>query len=108
MNPKAKCLKVESDGAVYYELEVSPKAKRKVKAIEKEAMAKGWSKDSLYRNRADLLFPYGGQYGLVCFVDDDRANGLVIEIESVSEQEIVLAQKNRLGIEVRRRFSRRG
>ena len=43
----------------------------KVAAIRDEALALGWTEDALFRNRGTLRFPYGGEYGLVCFVDGD-------------------------------------
>lgn len=45
----------------------------KVTAIRDEALALGWSEDALLRNRGSLRFPYGGEWGLVCFLDGDAA-----------------------------------
>lgn len=52
---------------------VGSDAVAKVTAIRDEAVALGWSEDALFRNRGSLRFPYGGEWGLVCFVDGDAA-----------------------------------
>lgn len=49
---------------------VAADAVAKVDAIRAEALALGWSEAALYRNRGHLRFPYGQEYGLVCFVGD--------------------------------------
>lgn len=43
-------------------------APEKVAVIEKEALALGWTRASLFQNRGALKFPTGQGYGLVCFV----------------------------------------
>ena len=46
-------------------------------AIRDVALARGWTESGLYRNRSDLRFPYGPDYGLVCFLDGDAVVGEV-------------------------------
>lgn len=65
---------------------VTAAAVAKVDAIRAEALALGWSEDALYRNRGNLRFPYGQEYGLVCHVADDVA------IVAVSREAITLAR----------------
>jgi hypothetical protein len=50
---------------------VSTTALAKVDAIREIALGRGWSETALLQNRGHLKFPYGQEYGLVCFVDDD-------------------------------------
>lgn len=54
---------------------VLPTAITKVNAIREEAMSQGWSEAQLYQNRGRLAFPYGQDYGLVCFLDDNDQVG---------------------------------
>lgn len=49
----------------------------KVDAIRDAALSLGWTEAGLYRNRSDLRFPYGPDYGLVCFLDGDAVVGEV-------------------------------
>ncbi|MCE9635609.1 MAG: hypothetical protein K8T90_07885 [Planctomycetes bacterium] len=56
---------------------VAPDAVAKVDAVRAEALALGWTEAGLYRNRSHLRFPYGREYGLVCFLDGDAAVGEV-------------------------------
>lgn len=56
---------------------VTADAVAKVDAVRAEAVALGWSEAALYRNRGDLRFPYGGAWGLVCFLDDGATVGAV-------------------------------
>jgi hypothetical protein len=56
---------------------VTADAVAKVDAIRDRALALGWPEDALYRNRGELRFPYGGEYGLVCFVGGDARIGEV-------------------------------
>jgi len=71
--------------------EVSPSAVAKVNAIRDKAVSLGWSEARLYQNRGCLRFPYGQDYGLVCFVDDNVRVGEVtrqsIEIVGTTSQE---------------------
>ena len=71
--------------------EVSPSAIAKVDAIRDKALSLGWSEARLYQNRGCLRFPYGQDYGLVCFVDDNVRVGEVtrqsIEIVGTTSQE---------------------
>lgn len=52
---------------------VTADAVAKVDAVRAEAIALGWSEAALYRNRGTLRFPYGGDWGLVCFLGGDAA-----------------------------------
>ena len=56
---------------------VRQSALNKVRAIEKEAFAAGWSHAELYQNRGRFAFPCGNDYGLVCFVHPDQSLGKV-------------------------------
>jgi len=56
---------------------VTSRAVAKVDAIRDEAMARGWSEARLYQNQGRFRFPCGQDYGLVCFVDEDREIGAV-------------------------------
>lgn len=56
---------------------VTSRAVAKVDAIRDEAMACGWSEARLYQNQGRFRFPCGQDYGLVCFVDEDREIGAV-------------------------------
>jgi hypothetical protein len=71
---------------------VSPAAIAKVNAISDQALALGWSEAQLYQNRGHYSFPYGQDYGLVCFLDDGE------EVGEVTRQsiEIINARGNRL------------
>ena len=42
-------------------------------------MSKKWSEARLYQNQGRYRFPCGQDYGLVCFVGDDRKIGAVTE-----------------------------
>lgn len=56
---------------------VTSRAVAKVDAVRDEAMACGWSEARLYQNQGRFRFPCGQDYGLVCFVDEDREIGAV-------------------------------
>jgi len=56
---------------------VTSRAVAKVDAIRDKAMACGWSEARLYQNQGRFRFPCGQDYGLVCFVDEDREIGTV-------------------------------
>ncbi len=82
------------DGEWQFTQEVSSQAMAKVDAIRDQALSIGWSEARLYQNRGCLRFPYGQDYGLVCFLDGN------VRIGEVSRQsiEIILttSQMNRL------------
>jgi hypothetical protein len=40
----------------------------KINYIREQALSHGWHEDRLYQNRGLLKFPYGGNWGLVCYV----------------------------------------
>lgn len=56
---------------------VLPAAVAKVDAIREQALALGWSERRLYQNRGQFRFPYGEDYGLVCFIGDAQRIGAV-------------------------------
>ena len=56
---------------------VSTKAVAMVDAIRDRALALGWSLVGLYRNRSNLQFPCGPDWGLVTFLHDGRRLGEV-------------------------------
>jgi hypothetical protein len=82
------------DGEWQFTQEVSSQAIAKVDAIRDQALSIGWSEARLYQNRGCLRFPYGQDYGLVCFVDGD------VRIGEVTRQSIEIvgttSQANRL------------
>ena len=49
----------------------------KVDAIRDQALSLGWSEAQLYRNRGRFRFPCGQDYGLVCFLEEDKRIGEV-------------------------------
>ena len=56
---------------------VSAPAVAKVDAIRDQALSLGWSEAMLCQNRGRFRFPYGQEYGLVCFVDKMECIGEV-------------------------------
>jgi len=56
---------------------VSALAVAQVDAIREAAMAVGWSRADLYNTTGRFAFPYGGDYGLVCFLNDSTRIGEV-------------------------------
>ena len=82
------------NGEWQFTQEVSSQAIAKVDAIRDAAISLGWSEARLYQNRGSLRFPYGQDYGLVCFVDGD------VRIGEVTQQSIEIvgttSQHNRL------------
>jgi hypothetical protein len=52
-------------------------ALRCVDAIRDRALALGWTHEALYQTRGRLRFPFGGDYGLVCFLDAEDRIGTV-------------------------------
>lgn len=54
---------------------VAADAVAKVNAVRDHALALDWTDDGLYRNRGRLRFPYGQDYGLVCFLGGDAEIG---------------------------------
>jgi hypothetical protein len=50
---------------------VTADAVAKVSAVRGAALALGWSEEALLQNRGHLRFPYGREWGLVCFVGGD-------------------------------------
>jgi len=78
-------------GDWHFTQEVTPSAVAKVDAIRDKAVSLGWSEARLYQNRGCLRFPYGQDYGLVCFVDGNVRIGEVtrqsIEIVGTTSKE---------------------
>ena len=46
----------------------------KVDAIRDQALSLGWSEAQLYQNRGRFRFPCGQDYGLVCFLEEDKSH----------------------------------
>ena len=82
------------EGEWQFTQEVPPTAVAKVDAIRDQASSLGWGEARLYQNRGCLCFPYGQDYGLVCFVDGN------VRIGEVTRQSIEIvgttSQHNRL------------
>ena len=81
---------VEGDWSVTQPVLVAAVAK--VDAIREQALALGWSEAQLYQNRGRYAFPYGQDYGLVCFLDDGDQVGEItresIEIINLGESRL--------------------
>ena len=80
------------DGDWRFTEPVIPEAVAKVDAVRDRAMALGWSEAQLYQNRGRYNFPYGQDYGLVCFLHSDDRVGEVTQ-QSI---EIINARGTRL------------
>lgn len=63
------------DGCWPSMLSVTPEAVAQVDAIREAAMQLGWTDAGLYQNRGRYPFPYGQEYGLVCFLSGNRQIG---------------------------------
>lgn len=74
------------DGDQPFTEKVLPAAVAKVHAIREQALALGWSERRLYQNRGQFRFPYGEDYGLVCFIGAEQRIGEVTKqyIEIIS------------------------
>lgn len=59
---------------------VSAEAVSQVDAIRDAAIAVGWTERELYNTTGTLVFPYGGDYGLVCFLGDGTRVGQVAAV----------------------------
>lgn len=55
-----------------FELKVTPAAVEKVNAIAPRAIGLGWTTEELYQTTGRYPFPFGGEYGLVCFLHRER------------------------------------
>ncbi len=79
------------DGDWRFTQRVRSSAVPKVDAIRDQALALGWSEARLYQNRGRFRFPCGEDYGLVCFLDENKRIGEVtrqsIEIVGPPPQE---------------------
>lgn len=69
---------------------VTLQAVRQVESIKDKALAHGWSMAGLFQNRGNFTFPIGQDWGLVCFLQDDR------QIAGITENfiEIIHAERN--------------
>ena len=92
--PRVETYLFPKDGNQPFTERVSPSAVAKVDAIRDRALALGWSERGLYQNRGQFRFPYGEDYGLVCFIGEEQRIGEVTKqyIEIVSP----LPRENRL------------
>ena len=79
------------DGDWRFTQRVRNSAVPKVDAIRDQALSLGWSEARLYQNRGRFRFPCGEDYGLVCFLDENKRIGQVtqqfIEIVGPSAKE---------------------
>ena len=65
------------DGEWKFTQSVRSSAVPKVDAIRDQAISLGWREAQLYQNRGRFRFPCGQDYGLVCFLEDDKRIGEV-------------------------------
>ncbi len=65
------------DGDWRFTQRVRSSAIPKVDAIRDQALSLGWSQARLYQNRGRFRFPCGEDYGLVCFLDENKRIGQV-------------------------------
>jgi hypothetical protein len=79
------------DGDFPFTESVSTEAVAKVDAIRDQAERLGWNQASLYQNRGRHPFPYGQDYGLVCFVSGGH------QIGDVTAQSIEIIATSRSG-----------
>ena len=63
------------DGEWTFTQPVRSSAVLKVDTIREQALSLGWSETQLYQNRGRFRFPCGQDYGLVCFLEDDKRIG---------------------------------
>ena len=63
------------DSALRYYHPVAPSDVEQVDAIREHALTLGWTEPMLYQNRGCLTFPYGPDYGLVCFLGGGKVIG---------------------------------
>ncbi|OPZ82782.1 MAG: hypothetical protein BWY76_02602 [bacterium ADurb.Bin429] len=63
------------DPALRFYQPVSPRAVEAVDAIRAQALALGWTEPMLYQNRGRFAFPYGQDFGLVCFLGGGKVVG---------------------------------
>ena len=65
------------DGDWRFTQRVRTSAIPKVDAVREQALSLGWSEAQLYQNRGRFRFPCGEDYGLVCFLDENKRIGEV-------------------------------
>lgn len=66
-----------AEGEWRFEVDVPAAAVAEVERVRDEALAAGWWERELLQNRGHLRFPCGPDWGLVCFVGEDRTIGRV-------------------------------
>ncbi|MCL4553265.1 MAG: hypothetical protein M1305_06935 [Candidatus Marsarchaeota archaeon] len=55
----------------------SPESFARIDAIKEHALSLGWTESQLYQTESKFPFPYGDEYGLVCFLLGNRQTGEV-------------------------------
>ncbi len=70
IGPEVERYLFPKDGDYGFVEKVLPSAVAKVDAIRNQALALDWRERRLYQNRGQLRFPYGEDYGLVCFIGE--------------------------------------
>ncbi len=68
--PEVELYLFPNDGDYGFVHNVLPSAVAKVDAIREQALALNWNERRLYQNRGRYCFPYGEDYGLVCFIGE--------------------------------------
>src|ERR1039458_610031 len=69
-----------NDGGRDFAHHVSERAMALVHAIRDRALALGWTHEALYQSRGRLRFPFGQDYGLVCFIGvEDRIGNVAAD-----------------------------
>lgn len=58
-----------------HSVRITQDAQERVAAICDEALKLGWTEAGLYQNRGRYPFPYGQEYGLICFLSSGRTIG---------------------------------
>jgi len=59
----------------------------KVFAIREEAKSMGWSESALFQNQSRYSFPYGAEYGLVCFLGFGEVTSVTHDHISIVKRE---------------------
>jgi len=67
------------DSTLKFTYPVTAHALSRIDAIRDEAIVKKWSEARLYQNQGRYQFPYGGDYGVVCYVNGDYEIGEITE-----------------------------
>lgn len=80
-----------SEGEWTCSKKVSKTALKQVGAIKEKAIRLGWSENRLYQNRGRYRFPYGEDYGLVCYLGEEK------QIGEIALQHIEIISNNQHG-----------